>query len=247
MALRGDIQGGQTPGLMSGNPALQGIQDNKWKWGFFAGAICTTTAGVVAVIGLLAQGFTFAPGAFVSNLYLLGFGLVMLVLDTPFKNNAMSKTGCVGSVKDHTYKFMLFLTRFTGRGIWYLFLSTIIFVALYDDNTCPFLGYVLCLIVFILGVASLVQGLMLSNKLKMVQAAAVKLPFQNIMSDSQSDLTKEQFAEAVKLATHTETFKGEELDYIVNALSFTANNDGRVSRDELMYWLHPVGGGWLMV
>jgi len=31
-------------------------------------------------------------------------------------------------VRDHIYKFLLFLTRFTGRGAWYLFLGTLVVV-----------------------------------------------------------------------------------------------------------------------
>lgn len=236
------------PGLLSGGPTVQGIQDNKWKWAFFAGALCTVTAGVIAIIGLLAKGFNFAPGAFVSDTYLLIFGLVMVALDWPFKDNSVNKSGLLSSVRNHTYKFMLFLTRFTGRGIWYLSLSTIIFVALFDDNTCTWLGVLLCLIVFLISVAALCQGLMLSAKLKAVQEGAVNRPFQDFMPEGQLDLNKQQFQQMISSTMHQQnTFKPEEIDYIINALSFTAKNDGKVSREELMYWLHPGGNGWIMV
>merc|ERR1740117_689929 len=63
------------------------------------------------------------------------------------------------------YTFMLFLTRFQGRGVWYLFLATSSWVVLYDSSISPVFGVAVTVYVFLLGAGSLAKGYRMSRKL----------------------------------------------------------------------------------
>merc|ERR1711976_1132874 len=107
--------GGQFPGQMQSAHA-QLTNQVSWKILFFVAACDVFAGGLLAVIiGIQKIG---QPFTFTSEVFLLLFGVVMLVLDTP-----VPKTE---DVKDLIYKHMLFLTRFTGRGFWYMYLGTMI-------------------------------------------------------------------------------------------------------------------------
>merc|ERR1719198_2736089 len=96
----------------------------KWKWGFFGGAVVVFGVGVGTSLYWIGHP-TFAPATAVSEFFLLMFGALMLVLDFPFPNMALHPH--ITAFRFHIYKFVLFMTRFMGRGIWYLFLSTMVF------------------------------------------------------------------------------------------------------------------------
>merc|ERR1719337_512246 len=74
--------------------------------------------------------FAWEPAGFVTVLFQLFFGLLMVVLDFPIPH----PSPMLANVRAHIYKFFLFLTRFTGRGLWYLFLGTMIFATLFDPK-----------------------------------------------------------------------------------------------------------------
>lgn len=46
----------------------------------------------------------------------------------------------VFTVKMAVYKYVLFLTRFTGRGCTYLFLASMLVSSLWDNGISPFIG-----------------------------------------------------------------------------------------------------------
>merc|ERR1719160_1674122 len=103
--------------------------------------------------------------SFMSESFLVMFGLLMVVLDLPF--GATSPRA--NMVRDSIYKYMLFLTRFTGRGLWYCFLGTMIWSALFDLSISWFLGFTLGLYVILLGIVTMVTGIKLSLKLDLVR------------------------------------------------------------------------------
>merc|ERR1719160_2021600 len=103
--------------------------------------------------------------SFMSESFLVMFGLLMVVLDLPF--GATSPRA--NMVRDSIYKYMLFLTRFTGRGLWYCFLGTMIWSALFDLNISWYLGFMLGLFVVFIGLVTMFKGIRLSLKLDMVR------------------------------------------------------------------------------
>lgn len=206
MAFRGDIQGGQQAnplagafgGMGGGGQGTAGIEKNmSWKLLFFAGACCTTAAGGIALFILLTK---FAPCSFMSNIFLLFFGFLMIILDFPIPH----PQGRLMLIRDNIYKFLLLLTRFTGRGLWYLFLSSMVFVALHSETQeSSLVGVVLSAYLLILGIASTVKGVMLSRKLNVVRDALASSGRANdFIGGGQSGLSKEQFAQMVTNCTN---------------------------------------------
>lgn len=61
--------------------------------------------------------------------------------------------------REMTHQYALFLTRFTGRGIIYLFLGSMVFGSLWDNNISPFLGFIFSGIIAAVAIASLVFGI----------------------------------------------------------------------------------------
>ncbi len=71
-------------------------------------------------------------------------GMLMLVIDFPIEHPVIK------NIKMSIFHYALFMCRFVGRGIWYLFLSAMTVGALWDNEVSPFLGFFLggeCLMV----------------------------------------------------------------------------------------------------
>lgn len=247
MALRGDFPGGGiggpggTPGYFNHVPdkniAIE--QYCKWNWAFFIGALLVTTVA-------LGTGFhwirypTFAPGTFFFEIFLLAFGLLMIVLDLPLPH--LQSHRYMQQVRQHVYKFALFMTRFVGRGVWYLFLATLVFSALWDTGINIWLGAVTTAYLTGLGVAAIGKGLTMSNKLNHVKECISSAGYaaERYMTNQQSALSVDQFRLMVESATSEhDLFTPEELAYIMSALSFQPYSQGEVTLDELKYWLMP--------
>merc|ERR1719379_3397967 len=202
----------------------------EWKLAFFVGACFAVGAGVIGVLDLAF--FAFAPFDLINELYLLVFGVLMLTIDFPVPHPK------VREYKLTIYKYLLFMTRFTGRGFWYLFLGTMIFASLWDLNISPFLGFFLGGYVVILGGASIFFGVQKSMKLEAVR--------KSVMQRSNSGggpgdmcppagLPPPQFNEMAN-SLCGKKFDEEELHYIVDALSFTVKSDNVISKDEFTEW-----------
>merc|ERR1712060_647886 len=247
-AFRADVQGGQNTGApmglanLQGSQAVVGIEKTlKWKFFFFAGAVIVVVSTIISIIGLTK---TWAPGSFITNIFLLCFGILMMILDSPIPHPHKHLV----AARDHAYKFVLFMTRFMGRGMWYLFLSTMVFAVLWDTKIDYIFGGLFTTYLVILGVAALVKGWLLSHKLESVRQS-IKCSGRGVdqyFAHGQTNLSKAQFQAMVEATTNQPTmFSPDDLDYIINALSFTPYNDGQVSRKEWEYWL--LDGPMLMV
>mmetsp|Transcript_86767 Transcript_86767/g.225402 ORF Transcript_86767/g.225402 Transcript_86767/m.225402 type:complete len:254 (+) Transcript_86767:33-794(+) len=245
MALRGDFQGGShggaNQGLSLGGPGDHGnvaIEKYlRWNWAFFIGACLVFACAVGTAIHWLGH-FTFAPATFFFEIFLLLFGAMMIVLDTPIPH--MQKHPHIQQVRFQIYKFALFMTRFIGRGVWYLFLATLIFGALWDTGINWFLGAVSTLYLSILGIVAIAKGWILTRNLDRVRSSIMDAGYaaERYISRGQAGVSKEQFKLMVESATNNpDLFTSDELEYIINALSFTPYNDGQVTLDEMRYWL----------
>lgn len=230
---------------MSTNPPAptqsgrQGMGQKKfaagWKLGFFLGACATIAAGVIGVIDLAL--FEFAPFDLINEIYLLAFGLMMLIIDFPIPHPKAS------SYKLVIYNYFLFMTRFTGRGIWYLFLGTMIFASLWDLSINPFLGFILGGYVVLLGIGSIFYGISKSMKLEKVRSALLKRGNADSFCPSQG-LSPGQFNEMSNSMSGIK-FTDEETHYIFDAMSFTVRADDVISKEEFAEWVRP--GSKMMV
>eukprot|EP00933_Yihiella_yeosuensis_P054362 TRINITY_DN52785_c0_g1_i2.p1 TRINITY_DN52785_c0_g1~~TRINITY_DN52785_c0_g1_i2.p1 ORF type:complete len:265 (-),score=45.09 TRINITY_DN52785_c0_g1_i2:219-1013(-) len=258
MAFRADIQGGGMPvggtaaggtsfmpgtgdpmqqGLVGGQ-AVAGIEKTmKWKLFFFAGACITFATGVITTVFWILH-FQFAPATFMSEVFLVIFGFLMIVLDFPVPH----PNPTLVAVRDHCYKFVLFMTRFMGRGMWYLFLSTMVFASLWDTNINWFFGASFSLYLLVLGIGALVKGYLISEKLDSVRVAIMdsRRGVGDYIGPNQRGLSKAQFQEMVRNVTNErEMFTDDDLDYVMNALSFLPSSDGTVTQEEFAYWIGP--------
>lgn len=244
MALRGDFQGGSMGGAGGlggpgdgGNIAIEKYM--KWNWAFFGGAVLVFSTAVGTMLFWMGN-FTFAPATFFFELFMFAFGGLMIVLDMPIPH--MQNHKHVTMVRFQIYKFALFMTRFMGRGMWYLFLATMVFGALWDTGINWFLGGLCTTYLVILGVCALSKGFIMSHKLNRVRECITQAgyPAERFIARGQSGLTAQQFSRMVEETTNEQNlFSTDELDYIINALSFSPYNDGQVTLEELGYWLMP--------
>ncbi|CAJ1379484.1 unnamed protein product [Effrenium voratum] len=167
------------------------------------------------------------------------------VLDFPIPNPNPRDWPTLVSIRDHCYKFVLFMTRFMGRGMWYLFLATMVFSALWDTNISWAFGGVFTLYLVVLGAIALIKGWLISNKLDKVRNILLREretggSLDHYIAPTQQGLNKVQFKALIKQVTNEEELFGDDdLDYVVNALSFLPSSDGVVSREEFEYWVRP--------
>lgn len=244
MALRGDFQGGSAGGGQflgatneEGNIAIEKYL--KWNWAFFGGAVLVFATSVGTGIHYISN-LSFAPATFFSELSLLVFGIIMLVLDVPIPH--MQNHRHIRAMRHQIYKFALFMTRFMGRGAWYLFLATMVFGALWDTGINMFLGGVCTLYLTVLGVVALGKGFVMTNKLNRVRDAITTAGHScdRYVSRGQTGLSTDQFKLMVESATNErDLLTPDELDYAINAISFMPYHDGHITLDELRYWLAP--------
>merc|ERR1711979_14641 len=160
------------------------------------------------------------------------FGILMFVLDFPIPH----KSANFASIHNTLYRFMLFMTRFTGRGLFYTFLGTMIFAALYDLNISWLFGVVLGGYVGCLGVITSCYGVHLSRKLDSVRIAIIADNDPKKCPDR--GFSRQGFREMARQVSRKE-FSDDELDYIFNGLSFTPVNEGVIMPDEFLFWISP--------
>jgi hypothetical protein len=202
-----------------------------WKLLFFSASCGVLAAAVISMVNLVST-FRWAPVSFVTQWFLLTFGILMFVLDFPLPHESQR----INSLRSHIYKFMLFMTRFTGRGLWYTFLGSMIFAALYDLKISLFFGVFLGGYVGILGVVTTCYGALLSRKLDTVRQAV--LASTATPECPTHGFSKQAFRELAQQVSEAD-FSDDELDYVLNGLSFSPNNDGVIMRDEYLYWISP--------
>jgi len=206
-----------------------------WKLFFFVGACCVLAGGTIPIVYRLVH-LEWAPFTFVDTVFLTGFGIFMVVLDFP----SHYPKGPLVTLRDNLYRYVLFLTRFMGRGLWYLFLATLVFQAL---SPVPMVvRFIFTAYLVLLGVCALVKGYLLSSQLDKVRQEIIRIGHgaEHYVGRTKA-LSKTEFEEMVDFAVSKQKvkvkFSSDDLDNIINAMSFTPYNDGQVSLEECEYWL----------
>eukprot|EP00397_Hematodinium_sp_SG-2012_P040916 GEMP01044939.1.p1 GENE.GEMP01044939.1~~GEMP01044939.1.p1 ORF type:complete len:259 (+),score=35.95 GEMP01044939.1:107-883(+) len=199
-----------------------------WKLFFFIAAACVIGASVVGFFAAVAEEVSIFD--IINQIYLGIFGLLMLVIDFPLEHPK------VVAIRLSIYKYLLFMTRFTGRGIWYLFLSCLIMGALFENGLCDFVGFVLGGYVAVVGLASTVKGILKSIKLERVRVRVNQRINELAALVPPGGMTKDQFGAMATELVADSKFTDEDLNYIVNALSFTVRSDDVISRREFAEW-----------
>lgn len=198
-----------------------------WKLLFFVAACCVTAGGVIGFFGFISDLNIFA---LLDDIYLIIFGCMMLVVDFPIKQRNLQ------IFKLAIYGNFLFMTRFTGRGIWYLFLGCMTFGTLYDNGFSQFLGIFLGGYIVVVGIIAIVYGVTLSNKLEKVRTQIRN--HRDQIHIPEQGLTGQQFnAQVSRICGDTYSFSPEEINFVLNALSFSPDADDVLKIDEFDEWM----------
>jgi len=201
----------------------------RWKLLFFSCAAAVTAAGVLSIV--VGIGSMAAPFDFINYCYLTIFGLLMLVIDLPVDNLTMRE------FKIAIFTYALFMTRFMGRGLWYLFLASMTVGSLWDNDVSPFLGFILGGYIAGIAIYSIIFGWNLSRKLEFLRMKIRSQgPDQWAAYVPPIGMTKVQFRDlGASLANIV--FSEEELNYIVEGFSFSVRADDIISREEFEEWV----------
>merc|ERR1712232_676135 len=92
-----------------------------------------------------------------------------VALDVPEQIMSSSMGMRLNGLRNRIYTYLMFLTRFCGRGAWYFFLGSQTWLVIYDTKINRFLAIILTLFIVGVGVAACGNGFMLSRKLHAVR------------------------------------------------------------------------------
>eukprot|EP00746_Dinoflagellata_sp_MGD_P073015 gnl/MRDRNA2_/MRDRNA2_29635_c0_seq1.p1 gnl/MRDRNA2_/MRDRNA2_29635_c0~~gnl/MRDRNA2_/MRDRNA2_29635_c0_seq1.p1 ORF type:complete len:246 (+),score=46.97 gnl/MRDRNA2_/MRDRNA2_29635_c0_seq1:109-846(+) len=211
------LMGGGPQGRPGGAPPkLNPGKINVW---WFAAACAVVIGGVIGTLDLLFT--TFAPLDLIDEIYLLFFGLIMFTLDAPLNLKFLME------VKTNVHRYAKFLTLLVGRGIWYIFLGTMTFATLWENNISPFLAVILGFFVFGIGVFSATFGFVKSRKLEKVRVQVsqnrdtgkLDALYKNFAKTApQLGLMRNEFNDMAQQLKGI-TFEPDEQYYIFNALA----------------------------
>merc|ERR1719162_2514938 len=189
-----------------------------WNLIFFACACNTFIAGFISVFMSIINP-ELAMFTFTSELFLMFFGLLMVILDAPIPQQTLHTWKYTMNARINIFKFLLFLTRFTGRGFWYLFLGSMIWAALFDHPTCQVLGAIMSIFSCAVGLAALVYGIILSHRLNKVRVQIQNQPNTAMQGCPPAGFSKVQFKIFCEKKDSTVQFTEIEWDYVINGLS----------------------------
>lgn len=225
------------------SPGVQGVQQvtrrfgGAWRFLFFTAACTAVAGGVVGFLETLEQMQNVFQA--VTQIYLILFGLILVVLDMP---DIQMTQGIIFVTKFAINKYALIVTRFTGRGFMYLFLSAMVVGCLWVGDDAPFLGFILGGYLVAIGLLAIYKGIAKSLKLDRVRrniktsCAQRGKEYINMICPG-SGLTGEQFSELI-VQMQGEKFTEEEMSYVMNALSMKIKSVMVVHRNEFLAWTH---------
>lgn len=208
----------------------------KWKLLFFSCAACVTVAGILSIV--VGIGGMAPPFDFINYCYLTLFGVMMILIDLPIDNLTIREFRiCI-------YTYALFMTRFIGRGLWYIFLSAMVVGSLWDNDVSPFLGFILGSYIAGVAIYSLLYGYNMSRKLEYLRSKIrAQGPDQWSAYVPPVGMTKVQLRDLGASLANV-VFTDEELTFIVEGFSFSVRSDDLISREEFEEW---VTAGTMMI
>lgn len=225
-----------------------------WKLAFFIAGCLTTAAGVLSFLSFVLS-FTIDPFNWVNSLFLLAFGLVMVALDIPpIQSPGIASKLAIARMQ--IYSNFLFMTRFFGRGIWYLFLGTMVFFSLWENDVSPFLGFFFAGYIIILSGVSIFFSIQLSMKLDKVRKKLFEDLKNNRPHWGNVGLTKATFLRMCEEQAQ-QKFTDDEWIYIHNAVELRplahlssgeqgnkVDSEEKISKESVESW---VQGGMTLV
>lgn len=235
----------------------QGNQKFKltWKLAFFVAACLTTAAAVLSILSYVGS-FTIDPFNFVNQAFLLAFGLVMMALDIPpISHPAVLPK--LALVRRLVYDNFLFMTRFLGRGVWYLFLGTLVYFQFWENDVSPFLGFFFSAYIIILAGVSIFFSVKISMKLDKIRNKLNTDLKDNRPHWGNNGLTKGMFLKMVEDNCPNQRITEDEWVYVHNAVELhplahlatgkdnnMSDGEEKLSKESIEAW---VKGGMVFV
>lgn len=213
---------------------------------FFAAACCIMFGALISALCFLGS---FELVDCLGMCYMVVFGGILAVLDTPFFKTIKA----MGDLKMNIGKYINLLTRVTGKGVTFVFLGCSLFIMMWDNLEGAFLLFlavVLCLFPFVVGLAAIVIGVMKSQKLnKARQHLAMGVLEQRYdqwaqtYRGPQGGLTPKEFY-SLTMENGNFTWEDADLKLIFNALvsnpAWTidaAQQQAQIPKEDLLNWV----------
>jgi len=129
-----------------------------WTWQ----AVCFCTSLATLALGLLSFlsfiNILTSPFSYILNAYITFFSFTLVVFECP------TSFFLLESLRDWFDKWFKAFTRLVGRGIFYIFLGSIVLTGY------GFIGYILGVVIIVVGLASIFIGIMLTRKLRALRS-----------------------------------------------------------------------------
>lgn len=211
---------------------------------YFAAACCIITGGIIGAIATLV---TMQLIDTLEMLYLIFFGVLLGLLDTPFLPSLM----IFSLIRSWIARYVNILTRVTGKGVILIFLGATLWAAMFSNvqnKFLLFLAVLFGLFVFLVGLGSTAIGIMKSYYLDKVRRYYQNAPVggtidvvygQYAKLQPAVGLTKSEWDSIARMAGASPSEPDKTL--IFNAISSNPNKHS-VSKEDLMNW---VQSGWV--
>lgn len=187
---------------------------------FFAAACCIVLGSLIGGTAMLAS---LELVDWLQMTYLLFFGLILAVLDTPL----MKTIKMVMDAKMYIGKYIQFVTRLTGKGVTLVFLGSALFMTMWDTLKGWFmetLAVVLCIVPVLVGICAVVIGVLKSLRLNKARTQLSPVIEQRYDAMAQTypgpngGLTMHEFNRLISENTNRIEFETLDLKLIFNAL-----------------------------
>lgn len=228
---------------------------------FSFSAACSVMVGAfIGVVYFLTAGFHLIR--FVETCYIMLFGGVLAVLETPF----FKTFHAINQLKMYIRKYINLITRATGEGATFVFLGCSLLstsLAKFDSPVWVFLEILLCLWPIMIGLGTIIIGVMKSQKLNNARLKLLAIDNQGLLHSKYTQfartcpeigLTKTEFCELVR-ETASLSFEDTELKLIFNVLvsnptwrstapAQVGNDEAKMPKEDLFSWIQ---GGWVLL
>lgn len=212
----GSYSGRGGPPTYKAKPNSAGIFGLIW----FGAACCVMIgAGITFIIELVSLEWVDA----LEMVYMLLFGLILAVIDTPF----FVSMKWVGDMRNAVGFYVAVLVRITGKGIAYIFLGATLFASMWNNlegTFLKFLAILFGLVVVLVGMLSVLIGALKSKNLDAVkrmikqEQGGVTQLYQKHARRPQQGMTTEEFRTMAETMRGM-VFNGSDLYQIFKAIS----------------------------
>lgn len=213
---------------------------------WFGAAFCTMLGAIISCV------------AFVSSLqwidalemaYLFFFGMLLSMVDTPFCTNAT----IVRDIRIGLGRYVAAVLRCTGKGVAYIFLGVTLWASMWENlesKVLLFLAVIMGSIIFLVGLASVVIGIIKSRSLNLVRVELKKdgslgaqhMYEKHAFSSPQYGMTPEEFKRMTADARGVH-FETADLKMVFNALSSYPDRSV-LTQNDVTLW---VNGGMVFI